>query len=87
MVPPDEMLIARWVARTDIEGEVFFEYIHQNAERISEPEMKVKKVVVQLSPEEVIRFIRILTDEDRDEALTFLKEVMKPRVDNATREH
>lgn len=81
------MLIARWVARTDIEGEVFFEYIHQNAERISEPEMKVKKVVVQLSPEEVIRFIRILTDEDRDEALTFLKEVMKPRVDNATREH
>ncbi len=54
------MLIARWVARTDIEGEVFFEYIHQNAERISEPEMKVKKVVVQLSPEEVIRFIRIL---------------------------
>ena len=33
--------------------------------------MKVKKVVIQLSPEEVIRFIRILTDEDRDEALTF----------------
>jgi len=49
--------------------------------------MKVKKVVIQLSPEEVIRFIRILTDEDRDEALTFLKEVMKPQVDNGTREH
>jgi len=49
--------------------------------------MKVKTVVIQLSPEEVIRFIRILTDEDRDEALTFLKEVMKPRVADATREH
>ena len=49
--------------------------------------MKVKTVVIQLTPEEVIRFIRILTDEDRDEALAFLKEIMKPRVDNATREH
>ena len=49
--------------------------------------MQVKKVVIQLSPEEVMRFIRIMTDEDRDEALTFLKEVMKPRVGDATREH
>jgi hypothetical protein len=45
------------------------------------------KVVIQLSPEEVVRFVRILTDEDRDEALAFLKEVMKPRVGDATREH
>jgi len=43
--------------------------------------------VIQLSPEEVVRFVRILTDEDRDEALAFLKEVMKPRVGDATREH
>ena len=49
--------------------------------------MKVKTVVIQLSPEEVIRFIRIMTDEGGGEALTFLKEVMKPRVDNGTREH
>jgi hypothetical protein len=49
--------------------------------------MEIKKVVIQLSPEEVIRFIRIMTDEDRDEALTFLKEVMKPRIEDATREH
>jgi hypothetical protein len=49
--------------------------------------MQVKKVVIELGPEEVVRFIRILTDEDRDEALTFLKAVMKPQVDNGTREH
>jgi hypothetical protein len=49
--------------------------------------MKIKKVVIQLSPEEVLRFIRIMTDEDRDDAFAFLKEVMKPRVDDATREH
>ena len=49
--------------------------------------MEIKKVVIQLSPEEVIRFIRIITDDDRDYALAFLKQVMKPRIDDATREH
>lgn len=49
--------------------------------------MKMKKVVLQLSPEEVVRFIRIMTDEDKDDALSFLKEVMKPRIDDATRNH
>lgn len=49
--------------------------------------MKMKKVVVQLSPEEVVRFICIMTDEDKDDALSFLKEVMKHRIDDATREH
>lgn len=49
--------------------------------------MEIKKVVIQLSPEEVIRFIRIMTDENRDDAFAFLKEVMKPRIEDATREH
>ena len=49
--------------------------------------MKLKKVVLQLSPEEVIRFIRIMTNQNKDEALTFLKDVVKPQVDDATREH
>ena len=49
--------------------------------------MKLKKVVLQLSPEEVIRFMRIMTDQDKDEALTFLKDVVKPQVDDATRGH
>lgn len=49
--------------------------------------MKIKNVVIQLSPEEVIRFIRIMTDQDKDDCLAFLKEVMKPRIDDATREH
>jgi hypothetical protein len=49
--------------------------------------MKLKKVVLQLSPEQVLRFMRIMTDQDKDEALTFLKDVVKPQVDDATREH
>ena len=49
--------------------------------------MKLRKVVLQLNPEEVLRFMRIMTDEDRDDAFAFLKEVMKPRIDDATREH
>jgi hypothetical protein len=49
--------------------------------------MKLKKVVLQLSPEGVIRFIRIMTDQDKDEALTFMKDVVKPQVDDATRGH
>jgi len=49
--------------------------------------MKVRKVIIQLSPEETLRFVRIMTDQDRDEALAFMKEVVKPQVDDATREH
>ncbi|MFB0505108.1 MAG: hypothetical protein ACETWT_00090 [Thermodesulfobacteriota bacterium] len=49
--------------------------------------MKLRKVVLQLTPEEVLRFMRIMTDQDKDEALTFLKDVVKPQVDDATRNH
>ena len=47
--------------------------------------MKLRKVVLQLTPEEVLRFMRIMTDQDKGEALTFLKDVVKPQVDDATR--
>ncbi len=40
-----------------------------------------------LNPEEVLRFMRIMTDQDKGEALTFLKDVVEPRVGDATREH
>ena len=49
--------------------------------------MKIKNVVFNLSPEETMRLTRTLVDEDKDEALTFLKECLKPRLVEATRDH
>jgi len=49
--------------------------------------MTIKKVVLNLNPEETLRLTRILMDEDKDEALLFLKECLKPQLDQATRDH
>jgi hypothetical protein len=49
--------------------------------------MTIKRVVLNLNPEETLRLTRILMDEDKQEALLFLKECLKPQLDQATREH
>jgi len=49
--------------------------------------MAIKDVVIKLSPKEVLRLTRILLDEDREEALLFLKENLKLQLDNQTRNH
>ena len=49
--------------------------------------MNIKKVVLNLDPEETLSLTRILVDEDKDEALSFLKECIKPQLDKATRDH
>jgi hypothetical protein len=49
--------------------------------------MNIKNVVLNLRPEETLRLTRILMDEDEKEALSFLKECIKPQLDNATRDH
>jgi hypothetical protein len=49
--------------------------------------MKIKKVVLNLRPEEILRLTRILLDEDKEKALEFLKECLKPPLDQATRDH
>ncbi len=49
--------------------------------------MKIKNIVLNLSPEETLRLTRILLDEDRDEALAFLQECLKPQLMEATRDH
>jgi hypothetical protein len=46
--------------------------------------MSIKRIVLNLSSEETLRPTRILIDEDKDDALTFLKEVLKPQVEQAT---
>jgi len=49
--------------------------------------MKIKNVVLNLSSEETLRLTRVLLDEDKDEAFSFLKECIKPQLDQATRDH
>jgi hypothetical protein len=47
--------------------------------------MNLKKIVFSLNSDEVIRLTKILLDGDKEDALLFLKEVLKPQVDQATR--
>ena len=49
--------------------------------------MNIKKVVLNLYPEETLRLTRILIEENKDEALAFLKECLKPQLEQATRDH
>jgi hypothetical protein len=49
--------------------------------------MKIKSVALNLSPDETLRLTRILLDEDKEEALLFLKECLKPQFTEATRDH
>jgi len=49
--------------------------------------MTIKKVVLNLNPEGTLRLTRILLGEDKEEALLFLKECLKPQLDQATRDH
>ncbi len=50
-------------------------------------EMNIKGVVFNLGPQDTLRLTRILLDEDKDEALSFLKECLKPQLLEATRDH
>ncbi len=49
--------------------------------------MNIRHVVLNLNPDQTLRVTRILLDEDKEEALAFLKECIKPQLDNATRDH
>jgi len=47
----------------------------------------MKKIAVALGEEELIRLRRIITDEDREEALLFLKDVLESRVKESELPH
>ena len=49
--------------------------------------MAIKEIVIRLAQEQVLRLTRGLLDEDREEAMLFLKECLKPQLDAATRDH
>ena len=47
--------------------------------------MTNEPIILKLTPEDVLRLTRILLDEDKEEALLFLKQRLKPQLDQATR--
>jgi hypothetical protein len=47
--------------------------------------MSHDSIVLKLNPEEVLRLTRILLDEDKEEALLFLKQCLNPQLDQTTR--
>jgi hypothetical protein len=47
--------------------------------------MKIKSVALNLSPDEAFRLISILADEDKEGALLFLRQCLKPQLDQAGR--
>jgi hypothetical protein len=47
--------------------------------------MNLKRIILSLNSEEVIRLTKILLDEEKEDAFLFIKEVLKPQVDQATR--
>ena len=49
--------------------------------------MTSEPIVLKLIPEDVLRLTRILLDEDKEEALLFLKQCLKPQLDQTSRGH
>jgi len=47
--------------------------------------MTIKSIILKLNPEEISRLTKILLDEEKEEALLFLKECLKPQLDQVTR--
>jgi hypothetical protein len=47
--------------------------------------MNLKRIILSLNSDEVSRLTKILLDEEKEDALLFLREVIKPQVDQATR--
>jgi hypothetical protein len=49
--------------------------------------MTIDSIILRLAPEDALRLTRILMDEDKEEALLFLKQCLKPQLDQAGRGH
>jgi len=49
--------------------------------------MSNDSIVLKLTAEDALRLTRILLDEDKEEAVLFLKQCLKPQIDQAARGH
>jgi hypothetical protein len=44
-------------------------------------------IILKLTPEDALRLTRILLDDDKEEAILFLKQCLKPQLDQTARGH
>ena len=56
-----------------------------NQRSLEVSEMTVETIIFKLTSEDALRLTRILLDEDKEEALLFLKQCLKPQLDQAGR--
>ena len=49
--------------------------------------MANESIILKLTAEDVLRLTRILLDDDKEEAILFLKQCLKPQIDQVTRGH
>jgi hypothetical protein len=47
--------------------------------------MTNESIILKLTPEDALKLTRILLDDDKEEALLFLKHCLKPQLDQTTR--
>jgi hypothetical protein len=47
--------------------------------------MTTHSIILKLTAEDALRLTRILLDDDKEEALLFLKQCLKPQLDQMTR--
>jgi hypothetical protein len=47
--------------------------------------MTNESIILKLTPEDALKLTRILLDDDKEEALLFLKHCLKPQLDQRTR--
>ena len=45
----------------------------------------MKEIFIKIAPEEALKLIKILTDEDEAKAFAFVREILKPHLDQAMR--
>jgi hypothetical protein len=56
-----------------------------NQRTLEVAEMTGDATILKLTSEETLRLTRILLDEDKEEALLFLKQCLKPQIDQMNR--
>jgi hypothetical protein len=64
----------------------FFGYVGSKRDE-GDQDMTIDSIILKLAPEDALRLTRILMDEDKEEALLFLKECLKPQLDQVARGH
>src|SRR4030042_3792401 len=62
----------------------FFGYVGSKRDE-GDQDMTIDSIILKLAPKDALRLTRILLDEDKAEALLFLKQCLKPQLDQAGR--